>query len=358
MMQRGCRIFGCGLLLALAAVQASCGGGASSEARSQTIVRVGYNSITAATLVHWIAVLAPQHRVSEPPHHSACIARLQRVRQDFSRADLYAECELQHEELKRHALDFLISADWLAGAAAERGVGVTRNEVERRLAQTIRSFPNGRAEFERSLQVLHHALADFELETEAELASAKLRASLTKGEPPVTHAQVAAYYTRHRSRYRISERRSFDMVQTVRAEADGRRHVEEAIHRDTIYATREHESLLRSEVTVYHGGEPTALNAVFAARPHVLVGPIVQDGHFYMFVVTRIVPSRLEPLASVASSIAEQLASSRRQRALARFAAAWRTTWMSKTDCAAGYVVQKCRQYKGPMGAEGTLELE
>jgi hypothetical protein len=50
----------------------------------------------------------------------------------------------------------------------------------------------------------------------------------------------------------------------------------------------------------------------------------------------------------VRRSIAASLAHERWVRALRIFIIAWRRKWTAKTDCQPGFVVQKCRQYRGP----------
>jgi len=99
------------------------------------------------------------------------------------------------------------------------------------------------------------------------------------------------------------------------------------------------------------------MRAIFAARPHVVVGPLPLFGHYAVFEVTRIVPSRRQPLAQARSSIERQLAGEQQRQTLARFISAWRARWIAKTDCQPQDVMQKCRQYHGPLAPEGQLDF-
>jgi hypothetical protein len=87
--------------------------------------------------------------------------------------------------------------------------------------------------------------------------------------------------------------------------------------------------------------------AVFAARPRVYVGPFHLNSYYVIFRITRITPRVLQPLARVASAIAKQLAEDEHRQALARFTKALWASWVGRTDCSAGYVVQECSQYRG-----------
>jgi hypothetical protein len=322
-----------GVVLAVVVALAGCAGsGDRGGAPAGIVARVDGRAITGATVEHWMAVLAPRHVVPDRPS--------------------------KRQALTSQALGFLISANWLIGEAAERGLGVSGQEVKQRLEQQIGSYPGGAAEFEQSLKAIGHTLGDSELEITAELASEKLRRSIAKAQPTITEADLAAYYRRNISRYLVSERRYFNLVQTVRPEPGAKRHLEAAIRGKSLAEIGRHEMLERSEVVHYKGGDTNILAAIVAARPHVVVGPLEQDAHFFVFEVARIVPAHPEPFAKVRRSIARELADARQRRALGRFADAWRTRWVARTDCEPGYVVQKCRQYNGAPAPEDPFKLE
>jgi foldase protein PrsA len=340
--------------VAAAAALAGCGGGG---ARPAVVARIGGQPISKTSLTHWMFVLAPQHVVPDPPHYAACIARLKALAPRSVAATSAAECRKQHRALTQRALAFLVSTAWLVGEAADKGLRVSAAEVERRLEQKRRSFPNGEAEFQDSLKAIAHTLGDLKLEVEAELATGKIRQAIAESEPQITQTQLVAYYTRNLARYHTSERRYFDLVQTFMPGPNAKREIEEAVRGKSLAQVGRHESLRRSQVAGFRGKENT-LGAVFAARPHVVTGPLLQDGHYFIFEVTRVVPPRRVPFASVRRSIARQLAGEQRRPTLARFISAWRRKWIARTDCARGFAIQKCRQYGGPPAPEDPLRLE
>jgi hypothetical protein len=344
-------------LLVIVAGLIGCGG-AAGGAQTRVIVRVGDSSITTTALTHWMHVLAPQHVVPEPPRYSVCVARLKQLARGADPARLEDECRSERRALTAQALGFLISTDWLTGEAAGRGVGVSKGEIERRLEQRRRSFSNGEAEFRESLAAVAHTLADLELEMEAELAREKIRQSLASAEPGITDARLARYYARNIQRYRVSERRHIYIAENFSSRAAATRLMREVAHGRSLAAASLSETFPRSEIPETFGEKRTILEAIFAAKPHVVAKPVELNHLFFVFEVTHVAPAHLRSFASVRGTIAKRLLGEQQRRTLAGFVAAWRRRWTARTDCSAGYVVQKCRQYSGPTVPEDPLELK
>jgi hypothetical protein len=307
-------------------------------------VRVGQTTIGRAAVAHWTSVLAPEHLVPKPPGYSACVAREQLLGSTSGRAAQLRSCHQQYDSLRQRALELLIGSAWVAATAAQDGLSVSDGEVSRRLREdgAPPAAEGGDAEDQR-------------LAVRTELAEAKLRERLERREPAVSAAQVAAYYRTHRGRYLIPARRYIliDNLKTRAAAARVRREV--AAGRTAGFvadALREH--VEQPSGSASEGAEGAVRRAIFAARPNVLIGPLA-TGEYSLVEVKRIVAGRYEPLAKVRAAIAGQLSSERRRLTLSRFIAAWRKHWLAVTDCAPGYVVQRCRQYHGPLTPEDRL---
>lgn len=309
-------------LVALAV--AACGGGSDA-----VVVRVGATPIAKTTVDHRVAVMAGGQAPNPDSH--------------------------RYQTLRQRALEFLISAEWLLGEATAQGVRVTSQEVSKWLHEREqRSFPGAEAEYRAYLKATGQTAADGYLEAAAELASAKLRAVATSSAHPVTHAQVVAYYDAHRLRFAVPELREVSFT--------NRKSAAEADQLVRQIKPGERSAGLSLGLTLARRGVDAMatlpLNAaVFAAKPHVLTGPVKQGADYFVFELTRILPEVPPTLAQVQGSIESKLADEARRRALAGFAAAWRATWTAKTDCRPGYVVAKCRQYTGPVHAEDPFSL-
>ncbi len=337
------RCFLAGLLttVAIAIAVAGCGTGS----RDRTIVRVGTRSITEATLRRWIAILAPEPTPPDPPHYEACMSHRQAFSQASLEAALREECEQQYDALRRQALDFLISSAWLIGEAEDRGLKVSGREVDARVAEAKRAQAPAAA-----------TDRDLEFEATAELAAAKLQRGPLARYPMITRAQALNYYRRHLREFERPEERSIYIVENFKTAKSAIHAMSSGTLQRNLGKIGVHELVARSGPHSV-GTRPRAMRAIFAAKPHVLSGPVAEFSHFWVFEVTGVTPAKRRPFASVAQSIERHLASDRRRVTRARFVASWRRRWSARTTCEPGYIVQKCREYSGRRTPEDSLAL-
>jgi foldase protein PrsA len=329
------------IVAALASSVAACGGAGTEDA----VVRVGQAAITNADVAHWMSVIAPQHAVPDPPSYSSCAAREKARAPRATSTTLRSQCERQYEALRQRALDLLISAQWLIGEAADRGVGVSARDAAHGLAEKERGLSNGAAGLGALLKATAQTRKDVELEIRARLAAARLQEAQAHGERPLTQADVAGYYREHIRQFRRPERRDFYIVEDLSSEAAARERRREIEHGRDIASFSLHESLARSK---HQLSSPAIVRAIFTSRPGQLVGPIaVNSQTYYLIEVNRIIPAHVQRLAQARSSIEKRLSNRRRRRALPAFVQAWATKWMARTDCKPGYVLWRCRQYAG-----------
>jgi foldase protein PrsA len=325
------------LASALLAGLAGCGGQAVA-------VRVGSSVITTHAVAHWMAVMAPEHLVPDPPDFTACAARERQLAPPSVWPGLKRECRREYHALERQALDFLISSAWLTGTVAEDGLRISDREVAVRLR-------------ERAAPVIAEGGdgADQQLAARTELAEAKIRQSLASGERAVSAAEIVSYYQAYRSRFLVPERRYLD-VENLKSMATALRIKREvaAGHSANYFSGVLHEVIEQPSRVGGDSAKDTVSNPILKARPDVLIGPLF-NGEYALVEVRRIVPARYKPFARVRTSIARQLAAEQRRATLSRFIAAWRTRWIAMTDCQSGYVVQKCRQHIGPIAPEDPL---
>jgi PPIC-type PPIASE domain len=306
------------VLVAVLVGLAACGGGGAGAGGA---IRVGDSVITTRTLDHWASVLGG--------------GRLPAAGTSRLRAAM------------RGAAELLISAAWSTGEAGARGLETSAQALQRQLrAREAAEFPGGSAEMQSFLEATGETHADVELEAKAAWAASALRLRAMKEAPPVTSAQVAAYYNGHRARFAVLERR--EIVQTeTKTQADA------IVARRKMAADREllndsePETLAIMPHAIAEARLRPAEAAIAAAKPHTLVGPVKQRVDYYVFEVKRVYPAHEEPLSRVGRAIVSQLTSERRARALAAFERAWVRKWSARTSCAGGYVVMPCRQFHG-----------
>jgi hypothetical protein len=140
-------------LVLLGASLAGCGGSAGGVA-----ARVEGSQILSASVQHWMNVIAgevstgsgePKPMVPVLPYYSACIAYKRKYLASApsgqsapSHVQLRQECAFEFEKEKLKALYFLISSEWLDGAAGELGVRPGDRELRSEVASLEARFPN------------------------------------------------------------------------------------------------------------------------------------------------------------------------------------------------------------------------
>jgi hypothetical protein len=309
------RLAACLILASLLGLSA-CG-----ESSDGVAARIGHSTITKASVAHWMSVLAGGRDRPKPNDRA----------------------------LRARALDFLISSIWLTGEAAQRGLGVSQQEVTHSLTEREKaSFPGGAREYHDFLKASGESLTDAELQARAQLAAAKLRALALKRAGAVSSSQIAAYYRQHRSSYVTPERRVVQI--TNRKTLAAARRLMGEVRRGRGLISRAQRQVGEGWVTV--SSSPSRRNAlekaIYAAKPKVLAGPVEAAGVYDVLRVQRVIPPTTQTLAGLRGVILRKLLDRRRAAALARFARAWRTRWAARTDCWHGYVMPGCREYDGP----------
>lgn len=309
------------LLAALAAAASAIGCGGSTT--DGVAVRVGGQVVTKTTVVHWMAVMAPDHIVPDPPHYRACIAYQEERQPQAILAVVREECSDLYRQMRKEALDYLIALQWRTELASELGLRPSKLEA-----------------------------TDANFAPQAESESARLRQAVTSRAPQVTSAQIADYYKQHARRYRHPQRRYIEIVEGLPSKAAASRAMSKVAPGAALASPVLRESVDKTPVAETPSWKRSLDRTIFAAKRHVLVGPHLFLRRWYFLRVNHVVPEVVESLQGVRGAIAQQLADEHRRHTLAASIKAWRQTWRSRTDCRPGYVVQKCRQYAGEKAEE------
>lgn len=308
---------------------AGCGG-----ARSEGVVaRVAGTAITHAALDHWTSVWMGG-----------------RVSSGSSGAG-------PDEPLRQRALQFLISAQWLSGEAADRRMAPSEREVSELVAEHERkSFAGGQAELHEFLEATGQTVADMELEARMELISSRLHELAVGAVGPVTPAQIAEYYHEHSRAFLHPEVREVRV--TNRKSAAAAERLTREVRAGTSFAERSQPLVVErpNNTTAQSAREPLA-KAIYAARLNDLIGPVKQGVDYWVFEVERAKPPTMESLGHVSAAIRGRLRDASLRQALTLAVAAWRARWTARTSCDPAYVVQKCRQYRGPRAPEDRLDF-
>ncbi|MEA2672883.1 MAG: hypothetical protein QOI92_75 [Chloroflexota bacterium] len=319
-----------GCLLAALLLAVGCGGSPSSPALvprhlpSGAVATIGASPVTVAALTHWLPIVD----VGQNPRHGSGAG---------------------HRRAVSDTVAFLIRAQWLLQESRSEGI----NE------SVLNGLVSERAAHLRPQGGMTRADASFQARLDLIAEALQHRNS---GAAPVTQAQVAAHYARHREQFAVPAVLKTLMVLThSRSAALAAR--AELLRRSTWAAVAERWSddsskLAGGAYNIAEGVQPSALvHAGFAARRGRILGPIEVPsgtGHpvptYYVFTVVGLQRGFQRPLFDVAAEIRETLTEQERARSLARFTSAYERRWRRHTLCAPGYIVAQCGNSAVPVG--------
>ncbi len=171
------------------------------------VAQVGTTTITGATYDHWMAVGAatvtmppahgplPRPVAYEPPDFTACVSHLRAGEPKATTAQLQAKCKKAFEGIRARILDFLITASWLQGEAAEQHISVTEAEVRKKFEEEKRAHYPTAAAFHRLQEASLQTVPDLMLAVQRSMLSERLLARFTKlhGKGRAEQANIAAF---------------------------------------------------------------------------------------------------------------------------------------------------------------------
>jgi foldase protein PrsA len=353
---------------------AACGGGVAGN----DVVNVeGSQAISKAAFAHWLNVAASSSTsekpvVPDPPNYTACIAhlkenaaRLKKGEKQPTEAELKKQCETQYKSLQQEVLGFLTSSAWVMGEAKSLGVNVDDKTVRDQFLKIKHQQFKQPAEFEKFLKTSGQTVSDLLLRVKLNMLSQKIQAKIAKEKSTPSQAEIQKYYNENKSKYGTPEKRDAQIILTkteeqakeAKKELESGKSFAEVAKKHSIDPTSKAKGGSLGEVV--KGQDDQSLdNAMFAAKANELGGPVKSPFGYYLYEVKSIKPGNSQPLSRVEASIKQTLQTQSQQKKLSEFIKNFKAKWKGKTDCASGYVVANCKQYKAPKttstGASGT----
>jgi len=345
--------------VALATLPAQGARSATPDVPSGAVVRVGDATISRVTFARWLRIAArsatgPRRNVSyRPPRFADCVARERNVQRNVrprpTTARLRRGCKTRYEGLRDQVLQFLILERWVAGEAAELGIGLSPQERDSAFEQAKRdTFPND-ADFRQFLRDSAMTVADARFQIAFNTLYTKLRESALAAIAPVTDGEVADFYARNPGDFERPQLRDVRVVLTktrtaaiaVRKRIERGQTWRHVAGRYSIDAgTRRKGGLL---LGVRRGPQDNALDAaIFRAPRGKLRGPVKGRFGYWVFKVLKIAPPVQETLAAASNTIREQLTAERQLAAANAFDGDLRTKWKPRTSCRTGFVSELC----------------
>jgi foldase protein PrsA len=348
-----------GALLILGVVINACAGGGGVP--KDAVATVDGEPITKQSLDRWLAVVAyaggrPAAAIPKPPDYANCVTHKRSAAPAPGKgeakptdAQLTEQCKQEYEALRDQALGQLITLNWLEGEAADRGISVSDDEVEKSFTQQkTQSFPED-ADYQAFLKASGQTEDDVLQRVRYDLLSSKIREQVTKGDDRVTEKQITDYYDANKARFVQPDRRDVLVVMTeTKAEANkakaalasGRSWKAVANEYSIDAASKAEGGVMRD---VLKGQQDKALDeAIFSATKGELGGPVKTRLGYYVFTVTTIERASRQTFEQVQPTIKELLIAERQQKALEDFTESFRRKWRERTECSDGFLTPDC----------------
>jgi foldase protein PrsA len=314
--------------------------------------------ITKRSLDRWLAVVAyaggrPAAAIPKPPDYATCVTHKRAAAKGQAKpteGELTEQCKQEYAALRDQALGQLIMFNWLEGEAADRGISVSDDEVEKSFTeQKTQSFPED-ADYRAYLKSSGQTEEDVLLRVRYDLLSTEIREQVTKGEDRVTEKQITDYYEKNKARFVQPDRRDLLVVMTkTKAEANeakaslasGRSWKSVATEYSIDAASKAQGGKLSD---VAKGQQDKALDkAVFSALKGELRGPVKTRLGYYVFTVTAIERASRQTFEQVQPTIRQLLIAERQQKTLEDFTESFRRKWRERTECGDGFLTPDCK---------------
>ncbi len=349
------------LATACLAVAAAIITGCGAEVPSNSVAKVGGDTITKAEFNKWLKTAAMGQSqggpavVPDPPNYTKCVE--QRQQQPVpkgtpkpSPAQLKTLCKQEFDRLKGEVMQFLIQAQWVQQEAEQRDVEVSDAEVKKSFDdQKKQAFPSDK-EYQQFLKTSGMNEQDILFRVRLDTLQNKLTKKITEDETKITDQDIENYYNKNKKRFSQPERRNLLVVLTkTKSQADkakkeledGTKFAEVAKKYSTDNASKAQGGKLPD---VTKGSQEKAFEeAVFKAEKGKVEGPVKTQFGYYVFQVTEIKKASQQSLDQAKESIKNLLRSQRQQKALDGFIKKFREEYKEKTACAKDYVVQECK---------------
>src|SRR5215210_3111263 len=280
-----------------ASIVAGCGG-----VPGNAVAEVDGNAIEKSSFDHWLTVASrsggqASAAAPKPPKFTECIKQKRKTtpkpakgQPKVTDGQLKSQCKQEYNALRDQVLQLLVSFEWIEGEAKAQNIKVSDKEIQKT--------------FDKQKK-----------ERFAQPERRDLRIVLTKGEAKAKQAKKAL--DGGQSFKAVAKKFSIDQA----SKAQGGK-----------------------LPAVAKGQQEKALDtAIFKAGKGELTGPVKTQFGYYVFEVTKITKASQQSLEQAKPTIKQTLASQNQQKALDKFVKSFRKRWKAKTECAAGYRTQDCK---------------
>ncbi len=250
----------------------------------------------------------------------------------------------EYQSLQTQAVAYLVQRAQYDLEAAERGIEVTDEEVDKRIDEVKQqSFQGDDAEWQKALEAQGYTEEDVRVEIRAQLLSERLVASIS-GESGTTDAEIAEYYEANKAQFTVPEARDVrHILVKTKAEAD-KLYAELEGGADFAALAKQHSEDPGSKdnggkLTIAQGQTVEAFDkTAFLLKTGVVSRPVKTEyGYHLIMPIGAVKPGKVTSLAEAKAQIKSQLEQTKQNDAVTKWAEDLAKKYESKTTYAAGY---------------------
>lgn len=343
--------------------------GCGSNVPGNAVADMAGNPITTQAINHWMYVTAklslaqagasaPVIVPTDPPNFQTCVKEARKEIPSLASqktSTLRQDCSKLFQSLVSQAMTQLITGYWYQAEAAKQHITVSNTKVQKQFNQMRTSAYPSASIFNSFLQQSGYTVQDLLFLVRVQLLYQQL---LKKYNKPVTNAEIAAYYSAHRSEFGKAQTRNLRIVLTStqsqanaakQALASGQSWNAVAKRYSIDPATKNHGGLLTN---VSEGQTDQALQAAaFSAPLNKVIGPVHGQFGYYVVEVTKIVGGTQKSLAQATPEIKQTLQTQAQTSAQTAVQSQAKKDWLPKTHCRSTYAIAECSGYKAPKGS-------
>jgi parvulin-like peptidyl-prolyl isomerase len=290
----------------LALVLAGCGGTSTARLGSGDVAVVGSQSITKDQFQSLMERAKKSYEAQKRPFPKPGTA--------------------EYEQLKGQAVTFLVQQAEFAQEADNKGIKITGDKVDKRIAQLKKQFYGGSDErYKKTLAQQGLTEEGAKDAVRAQLVSEELFKKVTDN-VEVSSAQISAYFKSHKSQYQQPESRDVrhilvqkkDLADKLRAQLEAGANFAKLAKR---YSKDPGSASNGGKLTVSRGQTVPAFDkAAFSLAKGKISEPIhTQYGYHIIQALSDIKPAQSTPLSKVSASIKQQLEQQKKNDAMTKW---------------------------------------
>jgi parvulin-like peptidyl-prolyl isomerase len=263
--------------------------------------------------------------------------------------------EKQYGELTETTDGSILETIWIQGLAAEEGITVTEDEVDKKLGELKKQNFKTEAEFQKFLKTSHYTTQDVNERVKIQILSEKIQEQLGEGAGEPSKSEIKDYYEEAKAS-QFTTPPTVDARILIAKTAKDAAAAKAALLKDNSPDSWKAVVKKYSESASPNGGLQPGVTeeqyagevgeALFSAPPKQVEGPIkYATSGFVVFEVQKKNDEKVQPLGEAEAQIKAQLQQQQQEAVFGRFVSDFQGLWRSRTFCADGYVVEKCPNF-------------